>query len=426
MRKATPPRASTIPRTAVPIAAFAGLFWCAGAIAGAADWPQFRGPTGQGHASGAAVPLEWSETANVTWKSPVPGRGWSSPVVAGGRVWLTTAVTDPGAGSSLRLLAYDAETGVNVLDVEVFGSGETRLLNPKNSFASPTPVLDPDGERVYVHFGAAGTAAVGTAGEVLWRARFPYVSQHGNGGSPILHDGRLVISIDGYDTAYLVAVDARTGAERWRSTRPDPVSQAYSTPLLVRVGDREQIVNASAFRATAHDPETGLEIWRVRYPNGFSNVPRPVHGHGLVYLSTGFQSPTLLAVRADGAGDVTRSHVAWRLRRGAPLTPSPILVGDELYMVTDFGIGTCVDALTGAVRWQRRLGGNHSASPVFAGGRLYFQNEEGVTTVIAPGTEFRVLARNRLDGATLASMAVADNALFIRTDTHLYRIEERP
>ena len=426
MRKATTPRASTIPRTAVPIAAFAGLFWCAGAIAGAGDWPQFRGPTGQGHASGATVPLEWSETANVTWKSPVPGRGWSSPVVAGGRVWLTTAVTDPGAGSSLRLLAYDAETGVDVLDVEVFGSGETRLLNPKNSFASPTPVLDPDGERVYVHFGAAGTAAVGTAGEVLWRARFPYVSQHGNGGSPILHDGRLVISVDGYDTAYLVAVDARTGAERWRSTRPDPVSQAYSTPLLVRVGDREQIVNASAFRATAHAPETGREIWRVRYPNGFSNVPRPVHGHGLVYLSTGFQSPTLLAVRADGAGDVTRSHVAWRLRRGAPLTPSPILVGDELYMVTDFGIGTCVDALTGAVRWQRRLGGNHSASPVFAGGRLYFQNEEGVTTVIAPGTEFRVLARNRLDGATLASMAVADNALFIRTDTHLYRIEERP
>ena len=399
------------------------------AVAGAAhagDWPEFRGPTGQGHAPDAPAPLAWSETENVTWKSPVPGRGWSSPVVADGRIWLTTAVTDPAAGSSLRLLAYDAGTGVDVLDVEVFGSGETRLLNPKNSFASPTPVLDPDGERVYVHFGAAGTAAVGTDGEVLWRARFPYVSQHGNGGSPILHDGRLVISVDGYDTAYLVAVDARTGDERWRSTRPDPVSQAYSTPLLVRVGDREQIVAASAFRATAHDPETGREIWRVRYPDGFSNVPRPVHGHGLVYLSTGFQSPTLLAVRAGGAGDVTRSHVAWRLRRGAPLTPSPILVGDELYMVTDFGIGTCVDALTGAVRWQRRLGGNHSASPVFAGGRLYFQNEEGVTTVVAPGTEFRVLARNRLDGATLASMAVADGALFIRTDTHLYRIEERP
>ena len=223
-----------------------------------------------------------------------------------------------------------------------------------------------------------------------------------------------------------MAVDARTGEESWRSTRPDPVSQAYSTPLLIRVGDRDQIFNVSAFRASGHDPETGREIWRVRYPNGFSNVPRPIFGHGLVFLSTGFQSPTLLAVRADGEGDVTRSHVAWRLRRGAPLTPSPILVGDELYVVTDFGIATCVDALTGDVHWQQRLGGNHSASPVFVDGRIYFQNEEGVTTVLAPGPEFRVLARNRLDGLTLASMAVADGALFIRSDSHLYRIEERP
>ncbi len=416
--------ASTVGRLAAATAAI-GSFLLHASVIAHADWPQFRGPTGQGHAPGAAVPLEWSETENVAWKAPVAGRGWSSPVIADGRIWLTTAVTDPADGSSLRLLAYDVETGANALDVEVFGSDETWLLNPKNSFASPTPVLDPDGRSVYVHFGATGTAAVSTAGDVLWRARFPYISQHGNGGSPILHDGRLVVSIDGYDTAYVVAVDARTGAERWRSTRRGPVSQAYSTPLLIRVGDREQIVNVSAFRATAHDPATGREIWRVRYPNGFSNVPRPIYGHGLVYLSTGFQTPALLAVRADGEGDVTRSHVAWRLRRGAPLTPSPILVGDELYVVTDFGIATCVDALTGDIHWQRRLGGNHSASPVFVGGRIYFQNEEGVTTVLAPGPEFRVLARNRLDGVTLASMAVADGALFIRTDGHLYRIEEQ-
>ena len=418
-------RASSRRRPAARTAAIMFILWCAGVIAHADDWPQFRGPTGQGHAPDAAIPLEWSETDNVTWKSPVGGRGWSSPVVADGRIWLTTAVTDSADGSSLRLLAYDVETGADTLDVEVFGSDETYLLNPKNSFASPTPVLDPDGERVYVHFGASGTAAVSTAGEVLWRTRFPYISQHGNGGSPIFHDGRLVISIDGYDTAYLVAVDARTGEERWRSTRPDPVSQAYSTPLLIRVGDRDQIFNVSAFRASGHDPATGREIWRVRYPNGFSNVPRPIYGHGLVYLSTGFQTPTLLAVRADGEGDVTRSHVAWRLRRGAPLTPSPILVGNELYVVNDFGIATCVDALTGDLHWQQRLGGNHSASPVFVDGRIYFQNEEGVTTVLAPGPEFRVLARNRLDGLTLASMAVADGALFIRSDSHLYRIEER-
>ena len=415
-----------IRRLASTAAACAAIAALAAAAAHGSDWPQFRGPTGQGHAPDTPVPLAWSETENVVWKTPVPGLGWSSPVIADGRIWLTTALIDPAEGSSLRLLAFDVETGGNILDVEVFDSREIYALNPKNSLASPTPVLDPAGERVYVHFGATGTAAVSTAGDILWRTRFPYISQHGNGGSPILHDGKLIVSIDGYDTAYLVAVDGRTGEERWRSVRPDPVSQAYSTPIVVRVGDRDQIVNVSAFRTSGHDPASGREIWRVGYPQGFSNVPRPVSGHGLVYLSTGFQSPTLLAVRADGAGDVTRSHVAWRLRRGAPLTPSPILVGDELYIVNDFGIATCVDALTGDVHWQERLGGNHSASPVFAGGRIYFQNERGVTTVLAPGTELEVLARNRLDGSTLASMGVSDGALFFRTDTHLYRIEEQP
>ena len=417
--------ASTIGRAAT-VAALVSVLALAAAPAGADDWPEFRGPTGQGHAPDAGVPLTWSETENVTWKVPVPGLGWSSPVIADGRIWLTSAVTEPGAGSSLRLLAYDVATGDQTLDVEVFDSSEVYPLNPKNSLASPTAVADSDGERVYVHFGATGTAAVATDGEIVWRTRFPYISQHGNGGSPILHDGRLILSIDGYDTAFLVAVDAETGEERWRNMRPDPVSQAYSTPLTISVGDREQIVGVSAFRTTGHDPRTGEEIWRVRYPNGFSNVPRPVHGHGMVFVSTGFQTPVLLAVRTDGAGDVTRSHIAWRLRRGAPLTPSPILVGDELYVVTDFGIATCVDAHTGDIHWQQRLGGNHSASPVFVDGRIYFQNEEGVTTVLAPGTEFRELARNRLDGVTLASMAVSDGALFLRTDTHLYRIEERP
>lgn len=402
----------------------------AGDAAAASDWPQFRGPTGQGHAADEPVPLTWSETENVAWKVPVPGRGWSSPVIGGGLVWLTTAVTDRGTGTSLRLLAYDVATGDVAVDVEAVAISDTTLLNQKNSFASPTPVIDPGGERVHVHFGAQGTAAVAAAGarrgEVLWRARFPYTSQHGNGGSPILHDGLLIVSIDGYDTAFLVAVDAETGDERWRHVQPRPISQAYSTPLAIEADGEVQIVNASAFRASAHEPATGREIWRVEYPGGFSNVSRPVYGHGLVYLSTGFNEPVLLAVRPTGEGDVTENEVAWRLRRGAPLTVSPILVGGELYTVTDGGIATCIDALTGEIRWQHRLGGNHSASPVFAGGRIHFQNEEGVTTVIAPGAEFEQLARNELDGSTLASTAVSDGAFFVRTGTHLYRIEESP
>ena len=425
---------------ALKLPANVALALCAATALHAGDWPQFRGPTGQGHAPDGAVPLTWSETENVTWKSAVPGRGWSSPVIAGGLAWLTTAVTDRETGTSLRLLAYETTSGDAAMDVELFAISDTTLLNQKNSFASPTPVIDPEGERVYVHFGAQGTAAVAAggessdgapaggapSGEVLWRTRFPYTSQHGNGGSPILHDGRLIVSIDGYDTAFLVAVDAGTGEERWRSVRPKPISQAYSTPLAIRVGDAEQIIGVSAFRTTAHEPATGREIWRVEYPGGFSNVSRPVYGHGLVYLSTGFNEPVLLAVRPTGEGDVSDSEIAWRLRRGAPLTVSPILVGDELYTVTDAGIATCINALTGAIHWQQRLGGNHSASPVHAGGRIYFQNEEGVTTVIAPGTEFEQLARNELDGSTLASVAVSDGAFFVRTGTHLYRIEESP
>jgi len=294
------------------------------------------------------------------------------------------------------------------------------LLNAKNSFASPTPIVEDD--RVYVHFGAEGTAALTMSGEIVWKARMSYESQHGNGGSPALHGDLLIISCDGADQAYVVALDKKTGKVRWKTARRQPWDQAYSTPLVIRVADQDQVVSIGAYRAAAYDPRTGKEIWRVSYADGFSNVPRPVYGHGLVYIATGFQDPSLLAVRVDGTGDVTKTHIAWAVRRGAPHTPSPILIGDELYMVSDIGVATCLEATTGKILWQQRLGGNYSASPVFADGRIYFQSEEGVTTVIAPGKEFRRLATNTLDGLMLASIAVSNGSLFIRTDKHLYRI----
>ena len=390
------------------------------APAAASDWPEFRGPDGQGHSTESGLPAEWSEDRNVEWKTPVPGRGWSTPVVVDGRIWLTTGTAD--GGGVLRLLAFDADTGAETLNVEVFRIEDENSPNPKNSLASPTPIVD--GDRVYVHFGSYGTAAVSTSGEILWTARFPYVTQHGYGGSPILYDDLLVLNGDGYDVAFVLALDTRTGEVRWKADREDPVSQAYSTPLAINVDGRDQIVSVAAFRASAHDPATGAELWRVRYGRGFSNVPRPVYGNGLVFIATGFQTPSMLAVRADGSGDVTDTHVAWTLRRGAPHTPSPLLVGDELYMVSDRGVLTCIDAESGEVHWQHRIGGNYSASPVFADGRIYLQSEEGKTTVIAPGTTYSELAVNQLDGSTLASMAVADGSVFLRTDSHLYRITE--
>jgi outer membrane protein assembly factor BamB len=384
------------------------------------DWPDFRGPTGQGHALASGLPLEWSESRNVAWKTPVPGAGWSTPIVANGRVWITTAVNDQE--TSLRAIALDAATGREIVNTEVFRIRNGPPVAPKNNRASPSVVVESD--RVYVHFGAEGTAALTTSGEIVWKARFEYESQHGAGGSPILYGDLLIFSCDGGDAAFVVALDKRTGKVRWKTNRRFPSAQAYTTPLAIRVGDGDQIVSIGAFRAAAYEPATGKEIWRVSYGDGFSNVPRPVFGHGLVFIATGFQQPMLLAVRPDGSGDVTRTHVAWRLGRGAPLTPSPLLVGNELYLVTDAGIATCVDAETGTIRWQQRLNGSFSASPVFADGRIYFQSEEGVTTIVAPGTEFRVLATNTLDGATLASMAVADGALFFRTNSHVYRIRD--
>ena len=400
----------------------------ASALAQAEDWPQFRGPTGQGHATERNLPLEWSETHNIIWKVPVPGLGWSSPAVANGRVWLTTVVESKErrgrVSASLRALAYDIATGRELVNVEVFRLDDAGYVNPKNSRASPTPIVD--GDRVYVHFGAEGTAAVSTSGEILWTTHLRYESQHGNGGSPTLYRDLLIVNCDGNGgEAYVIALETATGKTRWKTARRRPADQAYSTPLVITVGQQDQLVSVGAYRAAAYEPLTGQEIWRVSYGDGFSNVPRPVFGQGLVFIATGFQTPSLMAVRPDGKGDVTRSHVAWTIARGAPYTPSPLLVGNDLYYVSDTGVLSLADAMSGQIVWQQRLGGNYSASPVFADGRIYFQSEEGMTTVITPGREFKRLAVNRLDGATLASMAVSNGSFYIRTHSHLYRIGGR-
>jgi outer membrane protein assembly factor BamB len=389
----------------------------------AEEWPQFRGPTGQGHSAEHDIPVEWSESRNVIWKTPLPGVGWSSPVVAAGKVWVTAAVKDRNGGS-LRALAYDVATGRELVNTEVFRVASVDPLNAKNTRASPTPILD--GDRVYVHFGADGTAALTTTGAIVWKTKFDYESQHGDGGSPVLHGDLLILNCDGDDVAFVVAIDKQTGKIRWKTTRRQPFAQAYSTPLIIRVGDREEVISVGAYRAVAYDPANGREIWRVsypvRFPDGFSNVMRPVYGAGLLFISAGFNIPSFIAVRPDGTGDVTRTHVAWTLMRGAPLTPSPLIVGNDLYVVSDNGIAQCLDARTGEPYWQRRLKGNHSASPVYADGRIYFLSEEGTATVIEPGHQFRELASNQLDGDTLASIAVSSGSIFIRSDTHLYRI----
>lgn len=385
-------------------------------FASGSDWPQFRGPTGQGHSNEHNLPLTWSETTNIRWKVAVPGRGWSSPVVQGDRIWLTTATED---GKSLRALAFDRNSGAVVQNVEVFRLKSAKLTNSKNSFASPTPIID--GDRVYLHFGAFGTACITQSGEIVWKTRLEYDNgQHGTGGSPVLYEDLLIISCDGNEAQFVVALDKLTGKVKWK--KPREGYQAYTTPLIVALPGGDQVISPGAFRAVAYEPRSGKELWQVRYGEGFSNVPTPVYGDGLVFICTGFQQPSLLAVRLDGRGDVTKSKVAWKLDRGAPLTPSPLLVGDELYFVSDNGIATCVDARTGKELWRARVGGNHSASPIYADGRIYFLSEEGESVVIGPGPVLKHLATNHVEGRTLASMAVAGGSIFIRSETHLYRI----
>ncbi|MEK6337302.1 MAG: PQQ-binding-like beta-propeller repeat protein [Acidobacteriota bacterium] len=380
------------------------------------DWPQFRGPTGQGLSDEHGLPLNWSETTNVRWKVAIPGRGWSSPVVQADRIWLTTATE---AGKSLRALAIDRNSGEILNNVEIFRLKSEKLANSKNSFASPTPIVD--GDRVYLHFGAFGTACIKQSGEIVWKTRLEYDNgQHGTGGSPVLYDDLLIVSCDGNDVQFVVALDKLSGKVRWK--KPRQGYQAYTTPLIVSLPGGDQLISPGAYRAMAYDPRTGKELWQVRYGEGFSNVPTPVYGDGLVFICTGFQQPSLLAVRLDGRGDVTKSKVVWKLDRGVPLTPSPLLVGSELYLITDNGIATCVDAKTGKEYWRARLGGNHSASPIYADGRIYFLSEEGESVVLAPGQQLTQLATNRLEGRTLASMAVAGGSIFIRSETHLYRI----
>lgn len=388
------------------------------AAAAMAEWPQFRGPSGQGQSSATGLPLQWSESENMAWKAAVPGIGWSSPVIAGGEIWLTAAAE---RGRSLRAIALDQETGRVLRDIEVFRVEAPPSIHEKNTYASPTPILE--GDRVYLHFGTLGTAALSRSGETIWKTQeLRYAHGHGGGGSPALAGDLLVISCDGTDQQYVVALDRNTGEIRWKTARRGG-AMAYTTPLVIPRGDGRQAVSPGGNHVVSYDLESGEELWWVDY-DGFSGVPRPVFAHGLVYITTGFYNPVLMAIRPDGRGNVTETHVAWRWTRGVPLTPSPLVVGDQIYMVSDNGIASCLDAKTGQELWRERLGGGFSASPVSAGGRVYFLNESGEATVIRAGREFERLAVNRLEGRTLASPAIADQAIYLRTDSHLYRIEE--
>jgi outer membrane protein assembly factor BamB len=395
------------------------------------DWPEFRGPTGQGISRAAGLPTAWGPAKNVAWKQQIPGTGWSSPVVVNGRIYLTSSVPIPGGGGSgdqsLRAFCLDAKTGKILWEQEAIRQDGSRAprIHGKNSHASPTPIVD--GQRLYVHFGHQGTACLDLAGKVLWRnTSLTYAPVHGNGGSPILAGKALIYSADGGDQRFVVALDRGTGAVLWKTPREGETDRmfSFSTPMLIEVDGKKQVISPGSDVVCAYDPENGHEIWRVRY-QGYSVIPRPVFGHGLVFVCTGFNSPSLLAIRPDGHGDVTDSHVAWTTSKAAPHTPSLLLNGDELYMVSDNGTASCLDARTGKVHWQERLGGKYSASPLLAQGKIYFQSEEGTGTIVEASKQFKQVAKNSLNERSQASPVPVDGGLLIRTENNLYCFKAR-
>jgi outer membrane protein assembly factor BamB len=410
--------------------AIALLFVAAAARADGPYWPQFRGPGGQGHSDATMLPMEWTPQDNVVWRTPIEGRGHSSPVVMNDQVWVTTAAPD---GTALGAVGVDYETGEILHSIIIFTPDRSEIeeIHQDNTYASPTPCITEG--RLFCHFGTYGTACVDTAtGDVLWRNNDLKIEhQGGPGSSPVLYEDLLIIPCDGADHMYVIALDTATGQPRWRRERSapfrdDPINhRAFSTPLLVEHEGEPMVISIGADQAHGYDPRTGDELWHVRYV-GFSNVPAPVYGDGFTYLCTGFYDTELWAVDVSGQGDVTESHVSWRFGGPVSQTPSPLLVDGRIYLLSDTGVLTCIDAATGDRLWVQRFGGNFCSSPLYADGKVYICSEEGETHIFVPGSEKpEDFMTNSLPGGINASPVAVEHSLLIRTDEALYRIEEQ-
>ncbi|MCU0717915.1 MAG: PQQ-binding-like beta-propeller repeat protein [Pirellula sp.] len=395
------------------------------------DWPEFRGPTQNGVLQAVDLPLEWDEEKNVRWFAQTNGLGWSSPVISGNKIYITTAIQDVSAKSpdplagaqKLVLECYNAENGARLFSKTIFEQPEDApSIHKKNSHASPTPIVD--GDRLYLHFGHQGTACTDLDGNIIWTNRdHVYPPTHGNGGSPILVRDKLILTCDGGDKPYTLALDKMTGKEIWKTPRDIACDKPFSfcTPQLINVDGVEQIVSPGSNIVQSLDPKTGKVLWYVTY-EGFSVIPRPVYHQGLVYISTGYMTPTILAIDPTGSGNVTQTHLRWSCRGGAPNTPSFVPFQDQILTVSDSGIAASVDAKTGKENWKKRIGGNYSASLMLLGDKLLMQSETGEAIVYRVGEALEELHRNQLPGRIFATYAVIGKDWIIRTEKGLYRI----
>ena len=390
------------------------------------DWPQFGGSGAKGISSEKGIPVSWSGKKNVAWKFRLPGSGWSSPVVGDGKVYLSAAVVKAKSSKenpSLVALSVDCKSGKLLWQTELFARARSSRRHQKNSHASPTPLVD-DG-KLYVHFGTNGTACLDPAGTILWKnEELIYSPVHGGGSSPVRAGEVIVFSCDGASNPFVVGLDRNNGKIRWKTSRPKSSGKlfAFATALSLELDGKQQIILPGANWIASYDPANGKEIWRA-WHGGYSVVPRPLYGHGLVYFSSSFDRAKLFAIRPDGKGEVTKTHIAWESAKSAPHSPSPVLVGEELYCVSDRGIASCIEARTGKLHWRERVGGGYSSSVLAADGKIYFQNEKGDAVVIKAGKKFKVLSQNKLGERTLASYAISSGAIYIRGAYHLFKIQ---
>ena len=400
------------------------------------NWPQFRGPNGDGHSDAKSLPLKLGEGVNVKWKAATHGKAWSSPVIWGNEVWLTTATED---GTELGVMAFDKTTGKVLHDKTLFKVEKPQFCHKFNSYASPTPVIE-DG-KLYASWGSPATACIDTKTcQVVWERR-DFVCNHyrGSGSSPVVWNGLLFNHYDGSDHQFIVALDTKTGKTVWEVQRsvdykdltPDGKVQAdgdwrkaFATPHVTVWNGQPLLLSSGAKAHYAYEPATGKEVWRFEKGDAHSAAARPVVGGGLVIFPVGFGKKEIVALKLGGSGTLDDSSVAWRETKGAPNKPSLILDGNYVYAVDDKGIATCFEAKTGAVKWSERIGGDYSASPLLAAGRLYFFSENGTVTIVAASPEFKKLGEGKFDDGFMAAPAVSGQALFLRTKAALYRVEE--
>ena len=426
-------------RQLIHILALTIIFW---AIVARADWPDFRGPwcngraVPEGSSNVVGLPLHWSEAENVKWHTPILYKGWSSPVILGRQIWLTTATMD---GHDFYAICVDADSGKILLNQQMFHSDNPEPLgNNLNGYGSPSPVIEAG--RVYVHFGSYGTACLNTANfNVLWkRDDLPCRHFRGPGSSPVITGNFLVLTMDGIDVQYLVALDKMTGKTVWKTDRSvdygdlgadgKPMGggdfrKAFSTPLLIDVDGGQQLITTASKAIYSYDPYTGKELWRIRH-GGYTPASRPLFENGIAFVTSGNGKPEMLAMHVDGHGDVTDSKVIWHFSHGPPVQPSAVINDGLIFMVNDNGIATCIEEATGAEVWRERIGGEYSSSTLYADGRIYCFSRQGVATVLKAGRTFETLAVNKMGTGFMSSPAVDGHALILRDTTSLYRIED--